>query len=229
MSGSSFGLRVSLILLVLGSFSQNRLQAQKTWTDKGVTITKLDTLGDGYEALRGSFIIENTSVYEVMNLILDVDGYEWVEGESKSKMLLVNQADSSFTFDFFVDIPWLFVKKTGRARVDVRFENGAFLTKSTQIKDYQRNEDYDLVDFYSAQWKLEKLDPHHVKVTYLGVYQDVKMLFNINAIVINRIRKRLNGTFHNLIELTANKQRPAASLVWPIKLEGESLGRGEKK
>jgi len=213
--GTAFSFRFLLIMAVLCLLSTNLLLAQRTWTDDGVTITKLDTLGDGYEALRGSFVVENTSVYEVMNMILDVDGYEWVEGESKSKMLLVNQADSSFTFDFFVDIPWLFVKKTGRARVDVRFENGTFLTKSTQIKDYKRNEDYDLVDFYSAQWKLEKLDHYHVQVTYLGVYQDVKMLFNINAIIINRIRKRLNGTFHNLIKLTANKPKPATSLVWP--------------
>lgn len=209
-------MRLALLIVILYSFTINRVQAQKTWVDDGVTITKLDTLADGYEALRGSFIIENTSIYEVMNLILDVDGYEWVEGESRSKMLLVDAADSSFTFDFFVDIPWLFVKKTGRVRVDVNYKDGAFFTKSTQIKEYDRNEDYDLVDFYSAQWKLEKLKGNHVKVTYLGVYQDVKMVVNINGIIINRIRKRLNSTFHNLIELTANSQTPARRLVWPV-------------
>ncbi|NVJ45859.1 MAG: hypothetical protein HWE07_01995 [Cytophagia bacterium] len=218
-------MRLALLIVILCSFNINRIHAQKTWVDDGVTITKLDTLADGYEALRGSFIIENTSIYEVMNLILDVDGYEWVEGESRSEMLLVEAADSSFTFDFFVDIPWLFVKKTGRVRVNVNYKDGAFFTKSTQIKEYDRNEDYDLVDFYSAQWKLEKLKGNHVKVTYLGVYQDVKMVVNINGIIINRIRKRLNSTFHNLIELTANSQEPARSLVWPKKIEG--LGMNE--
>ncbi|NVK42531.1 MAG: hypothetical protein HWE39_14920 [Oceanospirillaceae bacterium] len=208
-------MRSALIIVILCSFNVCRTYAQKVWEDDGVTITKLDTLADGYEALRGSFVIENTSIYEVMNLILDVDGYEWVEGESRSEMLLVDAADSSFTFDFFVDIPWLFVKKTGRVRVDINYKDGAFFTKSTQIKEYDRNEDYDLVDFYSAQWKLEQLDQRHVKVTYLGIYQDVKMVVNINGIIINRIRKRLNSTFHNLIDLASNKSQPINILIWP--------------
>lgn len=223
-----FNMRLSLIIVFLCTFLLGSVEAQQSWTDNGVTITKLDTLGDGYEALRGSFTIKNTSVHEVMNLILDVDGYHWVEGESKSKMLLVNAADSSFTFDFFVNIPWLFVKKTGRARVDVWFENDTFFTKSTQLKDYERDESYDMVDFYSAQWKLQK-HGKGVKVTYLGVYQDVKMLININTIIINRIRKRLNGTFQNLIELTANKQKPASGLVWPRNTETESKLSSEKR
>ncbi|MGK0489552.1 MAG: hypothetical protein ACJAXB_002752, partial [Candidatus Endobugula sp.] len=79
--------------------------SQKTWEEKGISITQLDTLEEGYKSLRAGFIIENSSVYEVMNLILNVDGYDWVEGESKSKMHLVDHLDSSFTFDFFVDIP----------------------------------------------------------------------------------------------------------------------------
>ena len=192
------------------------LQAQKTWEHKGVTMTQLDTLGDGYEALRGSFIIKNSSIYEVMNLILDVDGYDWVEGESKSKMLLVDKQDSSFTFDFFVDIPWLFVKKTGRVKVDVRYENETFHTRSTQIKEYKRNEDYDLVDFYSAQWKLQKHGANDVKVNYLGVYQDQKMVINLNSIIISRIRKRLSGTLYNLKVRASEKVNPVQSLTWPM-------------
>ncbi|OEK00683.1 hypothetical protein BFP97_03800 [Roseivirga sp. 4D4] len=203
-----------LLLFWVGLF--NLTFAQKTWVDDGVTITKLDTLADGYEALRGAFIIENSTIYEVMNLILDVDGYDWVEGESKSKMLSVDQMDSSFTFDFFVRIPWLFVKKTGRVRVDVHYKDETFYTKSTQIREYDRDEDYDLVDFYSAQWRLEKYRGKDVKVTYLGVYQDQKMLININGIIINRIRKRLNSTFHNLITRASGKVNPNGALVWPI-------------
>ncbi|MBO3697578.1 hypothetical protein [Roseivirga sp. E12] len=199
------------------------VQAQKTWVDEGVTITKLDTLADGYEALRGSFIIENSSIYEVMNLILDVDGYDWVEGESKSKMLLVDEADSSFTFDFFVRIPWLFVKKTGRVKVDVHYKDETLYTKSHQIREYDRDEDYDLVDFYSAQWRLQKHEENDVKVTYLGVYQDQKMLININGIIINRIRKRLNGTFHNLMVRASEKNTPAGLLIWPKTEINESL------
>lgn len=191
--------------------------AQKTWVDKGISITKLDTLGDGYESLRGSFVIENSSIYEVMNLILDVDGYDWVEGESKSKMLLVDQEDSSFTFDFFVNIPWLFVKKTGRVKVDIHYKDDTFYTRSTQIKAYDRNEAYDLVDFYSAQWKLQKFGANDIKVTYLGVYQDQKMLININGIIINRIRKRLNGTLYNLKVRASEKINPVSFLSWPIK------------
>lgn len=202
------------VLLWLGFYSLGF--AQKSWVDEGVTITKLDTLGDGYQSLRGTFIIENSSIYEVMNLILDVDGYDWVEGESKSKMLSVNQMDSSFTFDFFVRIPWLFVKKTGRVKVDVRYKDKTFLTKSTQIRDYERDEDYDLVDFYSAQWKLEEYRGKDVRVTYLGVYQDQKMLININGIILNRIRKRLNSTFHNLIARTSQRAHPDRVLVWPV-------------
>lgn len=189
--------------------------AQKTWVDDGVTITRLDTLGEGYESLRGSFVIENSSIYEVMNLILDVDGYDWVEGESKSKMLFVNQSDSSFTFDFFVRIPWLFVKKTGRVKVDVHYKNETLYTKSTQIRAYDRDEDYDMVDFYSAQWRLRKHGKSDVKVTYLGVYQDQKMIININGIILNRIRKRLNGTFHNLIARASGKSNPVRLLKWP--------------
>lgn len=191
------------------------VKAQKTWVDEGVSITRLDTLGDGYESLRGAFVIENSSIYEVMNLILDVDGYDWVEGESKSKMLLVDQMDSSFTFDFFVNIPWLFVKKTGRVKVDVHYENETLFTKSHQIKEYERDEDYDLVDFYSAQWKLQELGENDVKVTYLGVYQDQKMIININGIIINRIRKRLNATFHNLRTRASGKINPTSALSWP--------------
>jgi len=206
-----------VLLSVLLSLSFCNLGfAQKTWVDEGVTITKLDTLGNGYQSLRGTFVIENSSIYEVMNLILDVDGYDWVEGESKSKMLSVNQMDSSFTFDFFVRIPWLFVKKTGRVKVDVRYKDKTFLTKSTQIKDYERAEDYDLVDFYSAQWKLEEFRGKDVKVTYLGVYQDQKMLININGIILNRIRKRLNSTFHNLISIASEKVDPDDALIWPL-------------
>ena len=48
-----------IIITLLCSTCFNFLQAQKTWVDKGISITQLDTLGDGYEALRGSFIIEN--------------------------------------------------------------------------------------------------------------------------------------------------------------------------
>ncbi|MFY0592241.1 hypothetical protein [Roseivirga sp.] len=205
------------LLIVFYVICLNAIKAQKTWVDEGVTITKLDTLGNGYESLRGSFIIENSSIYEVMNLILDVDGYDWVEGESKSKMLIVDEMDSSFTFDFFVRIPWLFIKKTGRVKVDVHFEGETLYTKSTQLKDYKQKEGYDLVDFYSAQWKLQKYRNHDVKVTYLGVYQDQKMLININGIIVNRIRKRLNGTFHNLKSLTAEKPNPVNALVWPNK------------
>lgn len=189
--------------------------SQKTWEEKGISITQLDTLSDGYKSLRASFIIENSSIYEVMNLILDVDGYDWVEGESKSKMLLIDKADSSFTFDFFVDIPWLFVKKTGRVKVDVRFEDEIFHTKSTQIREYDRNEDYDLVDFYSAQWKLQKHDDNHVKVGYLGVYQDQKMIINLNSIIISRIRKRLSGTLYNLKTRAEGKSKPVQYLSWP--------------
>ncbi len=204
---------VLTILLYITCF--NFVNAQKRWVDEGVSITKLDTLGDGYESLRGAFIIKNSSIYEVMNLILDVDGYDWVEGESKSKMLLVDQSDSSFTFDFFVNIPWLFVKKTGRVKVDIYHEDDTFYTKSTQIRAYDRDEDYDLVDFYSAQWKLQKLGENDVKVTYLGVYQDQKMVININSIIISRIRKRLNGTFHNLKDRATEKASPANALSWP--------------
>ena len=189
------------------------LQAQQVWVDDEVTITKLDSL-EGYEVLKGTFMIENTSVYEVMNLILDVDSYEWVEGESKTKMLKVDESDSSFTFDFFVNIPWLFVKKTGRVKVDVLYKDGVLMTKSTLVKDYDRDEDYDPVDFYCAQWKLQQAD-NNVRVSYTGVYQDVKMVLNLNNIIINKIRKRLNSTSHNLIALTANKHQPAATLVWP--------------
>lgn len=206
--------RLVLTVLLFATFG-NLMLAQKTWVDEGVSITKLDTLGDGYESLRGSFVIENSSIYEVMNLILDVDGYDWVEGESKSKMLLVDPADSSFTFDFFVNIPWLFVKKTGRVKVDVRYEDETFFTKSHQIKHYDRDEDYDLVDFYSAQWKLQKSGKYDVKVTYLGVYQDQKMIININGIIISRIRKRLNATFHNLRVRASGKVNPTAVLSWP--------------
>lgn len=204
------------------------VHAQKTWVDEGVSITKLDTLGDGYESLRGSFVIENTSIYEVMNLILDVDGYDWVEGESKSKMLFVNQADSSFTFDFFVNIPWLFIKKTGRVKVDVHYKDGTLYTKSHQIREYDRDEDYDLVDFYSAQWKLQKLGVNDVQVTYLGVYQDQKMIININSIIINRIRKRLNGTFQNLRTRTAEKVNPVGALSWPTTWKATSIEADKK-
>lgn len=192
--------------------------AQKTWEDDGIFITKLDTL-EGYEALRGSFVIENTNVFEIMNLIIDVDGYDWVEGESISKMLSIDQTDSSFTFDFFVDIPWLFIKKTGRARVDIEYRDGKFSTKSTQLKNYEAKEGYDVVDFYSAQWQLEMLNEKDIQVTYLGVYQDVKMLINLNSIVVSRIRKRLNGTFQNLRAVVTNKAQPRSKLVWPIELD----------
>lgn len=203
-----------LLTVLIYTTSCYCMLAQKTWVDEGVSITRLDTLGEGYESLRGAFTIENSSIYEVMNLILDVDGYDWVEGESKSKMLLVDEADSSFTFDFFVNIPWLFIKKTGRVKVDVHYSNETFFTKSHQIKQYERDEDYDLVDFYSAQWKLQKSGPD-VKVTYLGVYQDQKMIININGIILNRIRKRLNGTFHNLKARASKNAQPASSLSWP--------------
>lgn len=202
------------IVIVLFTTCFSFVRAQKTWVDEGVSITKLDTLGNGYESLRGTFTIENSSIYEVMNLILDVDGYDWVEGESKSKMLLVDKADSSFTFDFFVNIPWLFIKRTGRVKVDVHYKDGTLYTKSHQIREYERDEAYDLVDFYSAQWKLKK-HGNHVKVTYLGVYQDQKMLININGIIINRIRKRLNGTFQNLRARASEKPKPVGSLIWP--------------
>jgi len=204
---------LSLLLLWLVS---DALLAQKTWEDEGVRITRLDTLIDGFEALRGSFIIENSSTYEVMNRILDVDGYDWVEGESTSKMLLVNPADSSFTFDFFVRIPWLFIKKTGRVRVNVYAQGETLHTRSTQIKDYEWDEDYDQVDFYSAQWKLEKHGHRDVRVTYLGVYQDQKMIINLNGLIINRIRKRLNSTFQNLRALTSDQPLPARELDWPV-------------
>ena len=125
------------------------------------------------------------------------------------------QEDSSFIFDFFVDIPWLFVKKTGRVKVDVYYKNGAFHTRSTQIRDYDRNEDYDLVDFYSAQWKLKKHGANNVKVTYLGVYQDQKMVINLNSIIISRIRKRLNGTLYNLKVRASEKTNPVLALSWP--------------
>lgn len=213
--------RFLLIVLFLAT-DCNFILAQKTWVDEGVSITRLDTLGEGYESLRGAFTIENSSIYEVMNLILDVDGYDWVEGESKSKMLLVDEADSSFTFDFFVNIPWLFVKKTGRVKVDVHYSNETFFTKSHQIKQYDRDEDYDLVDFYSAQWKLQKSGPD-VKVTYLGVYQDQKMIININGIILNRIRKRLNGTFHNLRARASGKVNPTLALSWPGLSENTGL------
>ena len=215
----------SLFLLLAAS---QVLQAQKTWIDDGVTITKLDTLMEGYESLRGFFIIENTSIYEVMNRILDVDAYDWVEAESTSKMLLVDPADSSFTFDFFVNIPILFIKKTGRVKVQVTYRDGVFYTRSTQIKDYDRDEDYDLVDYYSAQWKLQPRGDD-VQVTYLGVYQDQKMLININWIIINRIRKRLNGTFHNLRDLTSEKESPARVLYWPKTNQGQVMEAGKKE
>ena len=190
--------------------------ALKTWKDDRVTIIKLDTLEEeGYQALRGTFEVEGTNVFEIMNLIIDVDGYDWVEGESKSEMLYISQRDTSFTFDFFVDIPWFFIKKTGRARVDITYTDGVFTTKSTQLKDYQPRKGYDIVDFYSAQWQLEPINTRDVKVTYLGVYKDVKMLINLNSFIINRIRKRLNATFHNLIDLTKNKPKPAQVMVWP--------------
>lgn len=207
--------RLVLIVLLCAVFC-NLMLAQKTWEDDGVSITKLDTLSEGYQSLRGSFVIENTSIYEVMNLILDVDGYDWVEGESKSKMLSVDERDSSFTFDFFVNIPWLFVKKTGRVKVDVHYKDETLYTKSHQIREYNRDEDYDLVDFYSAQWKLQKLGANDVQVTYLGVYQDQKMIININGIIINRIRKRLNSTFHNLKARTSEKANPVNALTWPL-------------
>lgn len=215
----------SVFLLFMGS---QALFAQKTWKDDGVTITRLDTLLDGYESLRGAFVIENSSVYEVMNRILDVDGYDWVEGESTSKMLLVDPSDSSFTFDFFVRIPWLFIKKTGRVKVRVFQEGQSLYTRSKQIKEYDRDEDYDLVDFYSAQWKLQQTGDD-VKVTYLGVYQDQKMLININGLIINRIRKRLNGTFQNLRELTSGKELPASELNWPESPSEVVLGQGGKE
>lgn len=209
-------MRKLLLLLLLCAICSGLLKAQKTWVNKGISVTKLDTLGDGFESLRGSFTIENTSIYEVMNLILDVDGYDWVEGGSVSKMLLVDEADSSFTFDFFINIPWLFVKRTGRVKVDVHFKDDTFYTKSYQLRNYERNEEYDLVDFYSAQWKLQKLGTNDVKVTYLGVYQDQKMLININGIIINQIRKRLSGTFYNLKVKTAETVNPIDHLSWPI-------------
>lgn len=204
-------LLISVCLLLI---SNNILHAQKTWVDDGVSITRLDTLIDGYESLRGAFTVENSSIYEVMNRILDVDAYDWVEGESRSKMLLVDPVDSSFTFDFFVHIPWLFIKKTGRVKVNVYYENETLYTRSTQIREYERDEDYDPVDFYSAQWKLQK-QGNNVKVTYLGVYQDQKMIINLNGFIINRIRKRLNGTFHNLRKLTSERRLPASVLLWP--------------
>ncbi len=202
------------LLVILCTICCHSILAQKTWVDRGISITKLDTLGEGYQSLRGNFIIDNTSIHEVMNLILDVDGYDWVEGESKSKMLMVDHNDSSFTFDFFVDIPWLFVKKTGRVKVDVHYNDESFHTKSYQLKDYERDEDYDLVDFYSAQWKLQK-QGRDVKVTYLGVYQDQKMLINLNSIIISRIRKRLSGTLYNLKVRASAKANPVSSLQWP--------------
>lgn len=205
-----------VLIVLLCAVCCNLMLAQKTWEDDGVSITKLDTLSEGYQSLRGSFVIENTSIYEVMNLILDVDGYDWVEGESKSKMLSVDERDSSFTFDFFVNIPWLFVKKTGRVKVDVHYKDETLYTKSHQIREYNRDEDYDLVDFYSAQWKLQKLGANDVQVTYLGVYQDQKMIININGIIINRIRKRLNGTFQNLRARTSEKVNPVNALTWPL-------------
>lgn len=204
-----------VLTILLYTTCCNVIHAQKTWEDDGVSITKLDTLGNGYESLRGAFIIENSSIYEVMNLILDVDGYDWVEGESKSKMLIVDESDSSFTFDFFVNIPWLFVKKTGRVKVNVHYKAETLYTKSHQIREYERDESYDLVDFYSAQWKLQKFGTKDVKVTYLGVYQDQKMVININSFIISRIRKRLNSTFHNL-KARSETVNPATSLRWPI-------------
>jgi hypothetical protein len=220
-----FRFNALFVLLFLNQISFS----QKTWEEKGISITQLDTLTEGYKSLRAAFIIENSSIYEVMNLILDVDGYDWVEGESKSKMLLIDQGDSSFTFDFFVDIPWLFVKKTGRVKVDVSFENEIFRTKSTQIRAYDRNEDYDLVDFYSAEWKMQKHGDNHVKVGYLGVYQDQKMIINLNSIIISRIRKRLNGTLYNLKVRASEKAKPALSLTWPKSANGSPNQVSSKK
>ena len=198
--------------------SSTNVFSQKTWVDKGISITQLDTLGDGYESLRGTFTIENSSIYEVMNLILDVDGYDWVEGESKSKMLSVDKQDSSFTFDFFVNVPWLFVKKTGRVKMGIHYENETFETSSTQIREYDIDEHYDMVDFYYAQWKLQKDGVNDVKVHYLGVYQDQKMVLNINKIIINKIRKRLNGTLYNLKVRASEKASPLQALVWPAEM-----------
>lgn len=202
------------LLFIFLLFAQH-VKAQKIWEDDGVTIVKLDTLSDGFAALKGDFIIPNSSIYEVMNLILNVNGYDWVEGESTSKMLAVNPADSSFTFDFFVNIPWLFVKSTGRVHVEVTYADGVLSTQSTQIKDYEKEEGYDEVDFYSARWQLSGINEKDVAVKYLGVYKDVDMLIDLNSIIISRIRKRLNATFHNLIERSANKPIPATALSWP--------------
>jgi len=208
--------RIALTMLLYFVYC-GHMQAQKTWVEKGVSITQLDTLGDDYESLRGTFITQNSSIHEVMNIILDVDGYDWVEGESKSRMVLVEKKDSSFTFDYFVEIPWLFVKKTGRVKVDVHHKKNSFYTRSTEIREYDRDEDYDLVDFYSAQWKVQKHGENNVRVTYLGVYQDQKMVFNINRIIIKRIRKRLNSSLYNLKVRTSEKGAPVNSLSWPSK------------
>uniref|UniRef100_UPI004056BB41 hypothetical protein n=1 Tax=Roseivirga sp. TaxID=1964215 RepID=UPI004056BB41 len=105
--------------------------------------------------------------------------------------------------------------KTGRVKVDVSFEDEIFHTNSTQIREYDRNEDYDLVDFYSAQWKLQKYGNNHVKVGYLGVYQDQKMIINLNSIIISRIRKRLSGTLYNLKVRASEKAEPTQTLAWP--------------
>ena len=146
---------------------------------------------------------------------MDVEGYDWVEGESTSSVLKVDPADSSFTFDFFVNIPWLFVKTTDRLHVELSYAYGVLPTQSTQIKDYHREDGYDEVDFYSARWKLTAVNQQDVAVEYLGIYKDVDMLIDLNALIISRIRKRLNATFHNLIEISANKTSPASSLTLP--------------
>lgn len=82
---------------------------------------------------------------------MDVEGYDWVEGESTSRMLKVDPADLSFIFDFFVNIPWLFVKTTGRVHVELSYAHGVLPRQSPQIKDYHREDGYDEVDFYSAR------------------------------------------------------------------------------
>ena len=220
--------RILLIVILLSSAAPN-LWGQKIWVDEGVSITRLDTLIEGFEALRGAFLIENSSTYEVMNRILDVDAYDWVEGESTSKMLHVDQTDSSFTFDFFVRIPWLFIKKTGRVKVNVFSKGQTLFTRSEQIRDYEWDDAYDQVDFYSAQWKLQQQGPH-VKVTYLGVYQDQKMIINLNGLIISRIRKRLNSTFQNLRKITTGRTSPATSLQWPANVSRsapEAGGHGQ--
>lgn len=156
-----------LLILITTSSSQQSWEIKKD--DEGIQIYTRKVPGSDFKEFRGEVIMENTTMNNIQEAILDVDGYESLFPDCYDPRIL-KQTDNSYSVHYLITkAPWPFKDRDGIYEQIIRVAAiDSLVTISIRILPgfIPENDQYVRIQYGVGFWEIRKMKVNTFRVIY---------------------------------------------------------------